>query len=72
MTNKSDPDTSHSALQMDLVHRPDVPFISEPCDIENARNHLHFYYVVTGLYAIDRPHLAESGHLNAKLQRGRY
>lgn len=28
--------------QMELVHRPDVPFISEPCDIENARNHLHF------------------------------
>lgn len=26
--------------QMELVYRPDVPFLSEPCDIENARNHL--------------------------------
>jgi hypothetical protein len=27
--------------QMELVYRPDVPFFSEPCDIENARNHLN-------------------------------
>jgi hypothetical protein len=26
--------------QMELVYRPDVPFLSEPCDIENARHHL--------------------------------
>jgi hypothetical protein len=26
--------------QMEFVYRPDVPFLSEPCDIENARNHL--------------------------------
>ncbi|MGI9204022.1 MAG: DUF6152 family protein [Woeseiaceae bacterium] len=27
--------------QMEFVYRPDVPFFSEPCDIENARNHLN-------------------------------
>lgn len=27
--------------QMELVYRPDVPFLSEPCDIENAGNHLN-------------------------------
>lgn len=26
--------------QIELVYRPDVTFVSEPCDIENARNHL--------------------------------
>jgi len=28
------------AGQMEFVYRPDVPFFNEPCDIENARNHL--------------------------------
>ena len=28
------------AGQIELVYRPDVPFLSEPCDIENAGNHL--------------------------------
>ena len=27
--------------ELELVYRPDRPFVSEPCDLESARRHLN-------------------------------